>query len=556
MVDRIVPRALDRRPAFGATSHRQPHADLLVVGRVVTMSSFRPQAGALAVTDGRITALGALDELSGLRGPDTEVLELGDRVAYPGFVEPHMHLWISALFVGFVDCSAYQHDTVDGVIDALRAAVASTPAGQWVTGRSFDPSLYPGTPDLTVDILDTIAPHHPVFVVNASLHFAYLNSQAFERAGIAADAPDPEGGRFERADGRLTGVIAEMGAIGAVVAALPQLSQDELIANLEAVARRASTVGVTSLREAATGGLFGGAEFDLLRQMAADGRLPARVTTAFISTARHAIESAGLRPGDGDDMVRAVAWKVIADGSNQGRSGFLRQPYLGTGGRGSSNFSPEVLEEEIGYGHRQGWQVMTHANGDAAIDAVLDAYQPVLTHGPSELRHRIEHCSITDDGQLARMAELGLSPSFLIDHVGHWGRAFRDTLLGPERAGRLDRVAGAVAHGLRPSLHSDYAVSPIHPLRAVQTAVTRVMHDGGEVLNPAERVDVATALRAVTIDAAWQNHADQLVGSLVVGKAADLVVLSADPTEVDPSGIAEIVVEETRLAGTVVHRSA
>ncbi len=151
--------------------------------------------------------------------------------------------------------------------------------------------------------------------------------------------------------------------------------------------------------------------------------------------------------------------------------------------------------------------------------------------------------------QIDRMVALGLSPSFLIGHVRWWGTAFRDRLLGPARAALYDPCASASRAGLRPSLHSDWNVTPIEPLRCVQDAVTRIMAENGEVLNDDERLGVDAALRAVTIDAAWQCRSDDLTGSLQVGKAADLVLLEDDPTSVDPMSIAGIAVSETRLSG-------
>jgi len=138
-----------------------------------------------------------------------------------------------------------------------------------------------------------------------------------------------------------------------------------------------------------------------------------------------------------------------------------------------------------------------------------------------------------------------------MNHVYYWGKALRDNILGPERANRLDAVASALRHGLRPSFHSDYSVSPINPLRSVQTAVTRSMHDGGEVLNADERISAEAALRAVTIDAAWQTHTDNVLGSLEPGKHADFAILSSDPRRADSSAIGEITVQQTRLGGAV-----
>ncbi len=337
-----------------------------------------------------------------------------------------------------------------------------------------------------------------------------------------------------------------------LLAALPKLTRDELLDGLAAILARAASAGVTKVHEAATGALLGASELDILHGLAAAGRLPTRITTAQLDQARAAWEQAGVRAGDGDDMVRATSWKLIADGSNQGRTGYQREPYLGSAERGAANYTADRLQEAIRYAHDRGWQVMVHANGDAAIDLTLEAYEKALAGAePSDLRHRIEHCSIAYDGHFRRMAAAGISPSFLMNHVYYWGKALRDNILGPDRANRLDAVASALRHGLRPSFHSDYSVSPICPLRSVQTAVTRSMRDGGGVLNADERISAEAALCAVTIDAAWQTHTDTVLGSLEPGKHADLAILSSDPRRADPSAIGEITVQQTRLGGAV-----
>lgn len=202
--------------------------------------------------------------------------------------------------------------------------------------------------------------------------------------------------------------------------------------------------------------------------------------------------------------------------------------------------------------HRDGWQIGVHANGDAAIDVTMDAFAQALAADPrADHRHRLEHCSVLQDEQIDRMVTLGLSPSFLIGHVRWWGAAFRDRLLGPERADLYDRCASALNAGLRISLHSDWNVTPLEPLRYVEDAVTRVMAENGEVLNASERISVEAALRAVTLDAAWQCRADDITGSTEVGKYADLVVLDDDRTTVDPMSISQIGVSQTWLAGVV-----
>jgi len=546
-------RAAPEGARRGGRDHpgRAGPADLMVLGRIVTMDPACPDADAMAVSGGRIAAIGSRDDLDGLRGPGTQILELGERVAMPGLVEPHIHLWSTVLFNAWTDCSAFASKTFESVLDTLRRAAAQAQPGQWIAGKLFDPSQYPGEPALTTDTLDQIAPDHPLVVANASMHFLYANSKALELAHITAQTPDPPGGRYFRENGHLTGVVAEMSAMMPVLSAMPRMTREELLDGLVAILTYAASRGVTKVHEAATGALLGPSELDVLHGLAAGGRLTARITTAQLDAVREAWEEAGVKPGDGDDMVRAIGWKVISDGSNQGRTGYLREPYLASDQRGAANCSAEEIEDAVRYAHDRGWQAMVHANGDAALDRTVDAYQKVFASAEhKDLRHRIEHCSLATDGHFAAMAEIGVSPSFLMNHVYHWGETLRDHILGPERASHLDRVASALRHGLRPSFHSDYDVSPISPLQAVQTAVTRSMAGGG-TLNPAECISVEQALRAVTIDAAWQTHTDDVLGSLSPGKYADLVVLSGDPRSVDPSAIAEIAVHETRLGGAV-----
>jgi predicted amidohydrolase YtcJ len=545
--------AAHRRPARIRPPGRVDRADLLVVGSVATGNPARPLAGAMAVRDGRIVALGSADELDGLRGTDTEIVEAGDGVVIPGLVEPHMHLWSTGVFYGWQDCSYASNPRLDDVVARLKEAVGAAKPGEWVCGELLDPSRYPGEPDLTSAILDQVSTEVPIVVANASMHFMYVNSKVFELAGITAETPDPPSGTFYRANGKLTGVVGELNALLAVIAHIPQKSTEDLAAAMRAIMSRAASQGVTSMREAMTGQLRGPDEVGMLHQMNAADRLPTRLSLAQSAMLGHrAWADAGIVPGGGDDMVRTDAWKIMADGSNQGRSAFLRSPYLGgMGGNGAANFSVQELTGYIREGHEAGWQVMVHANGDAGIDLTLTAYEGALAGvAPHDQRHRIEHVSIGHPEHFSRMARSGISPSFLINHVYYWGQVLRDNILGSERAAGLHRVHTAVAHGLRPSLHSDYNVSPIQPLLAARTAVLRQTETDGQVLGPDECVDAETALRAITVDAAWQIHADDR-GSLEVGKLADFAIVSDDPWSIAPERWADITVSETRLGGTV-----
>lgn len=537
-------------------------AEILVVGTIATGNPAAPLAEAMAISGGAIIGIGALKDVEGLVDSSTTTVK-PEGVVVPGLIEPHMHIWTSLLNLTWTDVSHEVCATFDDVVATLKAAAATTPAGQYVLGKLFDPSLFPGEPNLTVDILDQISPNSPVIVMNASMHYLYANSAAFAAAGITYDTPDPVGGTFGRANGKLTGVIGEAPAMMMMLATFPKPSAQQLAAGITEILTECAKQGVTSLREGATGTLAGVSELAMLHQLNGAKRLPVRVSTAqFAIMAGKTPEQvaqtwkdAGVTPLSGDEMVRADAWKVVADGSNQGRSGYFMQPYLGEDNGGHGDWTPEGLRGAIRAGLNDGWQINVHTNGDAAVEMALEAMEEILPGSANaDLRHSFVHFSVTTDDQLARTAKAGISATFLMNHVLYWGAAFRDTILGPERANRLDRVASALKAGINVSLHSDYNVSKVHPLLSAQTAVLRRLQADGSILNAAECATPAQALAAITRDAAWQIHADDR-GSLEVGKRADYAVLDSNPWTSDPESWDKIVVNETYIDGTLAFQA-
>ncbi|HET8929032.1 MAG TPA: amidohydrolase [Acidimicrobiales bacterium] len=527
-------------------------ADLVIVGGpVLTMDPQQPRAESVAIRDGRIIAVGTVDEVTAHAGPGTEVLDLDGRALLPGLIDPHMHAAM-VLMAEWVDVSPMTTPDTDAVLATL-AATAPLSTG-WVFAQQFDPTITAGHPILDRHLLDRIAPAHPLFVLESNLHVGYANSAALAAAGVDRDTPDPPTARFVRdAAGEPTGRVEETAALVMFMRHAPVLDAADLATRHRELLWHAASKGVTLLHDCGIGLARGTRDLDVLTDVL-DADAPVRYRGMLVSNLYDAWMDAGLTPGFGDELFRVDGIKAWSDGSNQGGSGFQREPYLGTDDRGSLNYSAEQLADVVQRAHRDGWQIGVHANGDAAIDVTIEAYAQALSEHPrADHRHRIEHCSILHDDQITRMAELGLSPSFLIGHIRWWGRAFRDRLLGPERANRYDPCASALAGGLRISLHSDWNVTPLEPLRYVEDAVTRIMAEGGDVLNANERIGVEAALRAVTIDAAWQCRSEAETGSLEVGKFADLVLLEDDPTAVDPTTISQIAVSETRLAGEVRH---
>lgn len=525
----------------------------IITGSIMTMDKSMPNAEAMAIAADKILAVGTKSEVEKLADANTQQIDIGKGVVLPGFIEPHMHIWSTAINYNWIDCSAFANKTLDAIKEVIANAAKNAKPGQWITGKLFDPSLLPGNPSFTTKDLDPITPNNPVFILNASMHFAYVNSVALQLAGVTAATPEPAGGilgRFD--DGTPNGVLGEVSAIGLVLSKINEITPETIATNISRITDDAAHVGVTTMREAGTGGMFGAKEVSLLHDLQQKHALKTRLSLALLDEfAQKWDDTPGVHCGAGDDYVWVGARKILVDGSNQGESGYQTKPYLHSTSRGKLDVKPEYLKNRIQWCHDNNWQVMVHANGDAAIELTVQTFYNLLAAAPKkDLRHRIEHCSlVNNDALFAKMHEVSVTPSFLINHVYYWGKTLRDNILGPDRMYMLDRTASCQKAGVKFSLHSDYNVSPINPLHYIKVAVTRTMQDSGEVLEPDQRISVDDALRAMTIDAAWQINADDRLGSLTPGKFADFTVLERDPRKVEPETVDQIKVLQTWRGG-------
>lgn len=539
-------------------------ADVIVLrnGIVLPVDAPFSQHSALAIQGGRVLAVGSDDEVMGAVGGAARVIDLDGRTVLPGFIEPHMHFALMAGLGHLRDIGPFQQQTFDDALDAIseiREDAAQTGPDEWVMGRQFDPILLEPPRDLTTLDLDPIVPDRPAFFLNASGHIAYVNSRTLELGGLDRNATDPDGGEYGRyEDGELNGVLYGQSAW------LPILLSNESVVNrmetgfAEAgieVGEQAAPLGITTLCDMATGGLSGAGELDLYRSMYAEGRMKARIRAYVYQPTGPSFDEAGTRPGDGDALVRVAGFKIVSDGSNQGFTGRQREPYVGSESRGLFYVEPEELRSMVLERGGQGWPLAIHANGDAAIDSVLDAMDAAAAAGVDvrSLRCRIEHCSILHDDQIARMQEHGMVPSFLINHVYYWGHVMRDQVFGPEKVRLLDRCASVERAGLNWVMHSDAPVSPLGPLHMIRVAVARdLWKEPDTILAPNERVSVESAIRSMTGNAAWASHDEEELGSLEPGKLADFVILEDDPRAVEPTAIGDIVVSETWMDGNPV----
>jgi predicted amidohydrolase YtcJ len=470
----------------------------------------------------------------------------------PGFIDPHMHLAPLAMLHSFENVGPFRFATADEALQHLTSVALNTPAGDWVVGRQFDPSLQEGPDFLTRHMLDAVSSEHPIFIYNASLHMAYCNTLALQIAGVDAQTEDPQGAELGRdEDGTPNGVLKAGPAMALVARYNPYNKQQNLAEECLNVFKSANALGITMLCDQGTGLFQGVKELDLYAGLRDSNRMSVRFRYSLGQAIAERWDKIGVRWGEGDEWVRVTGWKIVSDGSNQGRTGLQREPFLNSESAGIAYIEVDELNDAVEKRLTQGWAVCVHANGDAAIDRVLDAYERAKSRGldPGARRCRIEHCSILHDEQIERMAALGVSPSFLIGHVYYWGAAFVDDVFGLEKAALLDRTGSCEAKGIRWTLHSDDPVTEMNPLRCIENAVTRSMWKSEELLSPEECISVDAALRAMTIDAAWQCHSDHEVGSLETGKFADFIVLDQDPRAVAPNKISQIKVQQTWVNG-------
>ncbi|CAJ1498022.1 amidohydrolase [[Mycobacterium] holstebronense] len=530
-----------------------PVADLVVIGTVLTVNDAQPTAEALAVADGRIVAVGDRKDMDGLIGPDTRVLDIGDGCLLPGFVEAHGHpLMESVVLSGrMVDIRPVTLTDADAVVALIHQEVAARGAdGAYAIG--WDALLQPGLPEPTLAWLDAVAPEHPLVIVHNSGHKAYFNGAAARQAGLSRDTPDPIGAKYGRdATGELDGTAEETAAL------IPLLGKAMLPGDAPAMLRaecaRLNRAGLTTISEMAFSPQFRPLVEHLRNE------LTVRLRTYEISNeALHTDAS----PGDGDDMARQVGIKIWVDGSPWIGNIDLSFPYLDTdatrtigvepGSCGHANYTGAELTRIVEAYFPRGWQMACHVHGDNGVDTILDVYEDVLARHPRpDHRLRLEHVGAIQPAQLRRAAALGVTCSLFVDHLHYWGDVLVDGLFGEEHGSRWMPAASAVATGMRISLHNDAPVTPEEPLRNISVAATRIA-PSGRVLAPEERLTVEQAIRAQTLDAAWQLFADEVTGSLEVGKYADLVVLSADPRTVAPEAIADLEVRATFLAGRQV----
>jgi predicted amidohydrolase YtcJ len=564
--------------------------------------------------DGLIVAVGDLDSVNRSASESPKYINLLGKTLMPGFVEPHTHVVHTAYFQRIMkDLSSFTIPTYPGTIqqiqDVLKKELTNpvyAKEKKWLLAFGVDPSrATPFMASLNAELLDAVQEgvkiddQVPIFVLNQSEHIGYVNTKAMRLAGINGRSRNPTGGVYVRKDPKcdtnagadcpLTGELHEEPAFRVFLGTVGQNKANKIEDSqwLEALGKTYTcfaSAGVTTATELKLGTVLGvSQEFGLLSKMIGK---ELRIRGYMDATANGASPSARhtMKEHPDDEWLSLIGVKFGADGSTQGLTGALTAPYDyqqpgEKDNRGTLNYTndgdaptpdgpdkDDLYDAAVGYvTFRPPWQLSMHSNGDRALNQVLNVYEELIKvrpHDSKDRRWRIEHLTVTNDEQLKRIRALGLTASMTMGHVYYWGAAFgtdvtatagqpaHKSILGA-RAQRIDPAKSLLGPEprIRFSFNSDSPVSPVAPLQYIATAVTR-QEQAGPVLGKELRITVDEAIRAVTLDAAYQLFFDETIGSIEVGKLADFVILSENPrASVAPADIKNITVLATFVGG-------
>jgi len=569
----IAPAAAFILAVVSANAAAQTRADLLLInGRVLTVDSADHVAQAVGIAGNRIIAVGTTAEVERAAAPNARRIDLAGRTVTPGLLDAHAHFsegGAERLYV--LDLSYPNVKTIPDVAAAIRAKTATAPKGTWIEGRGWDEGKLAERRVITAKDLDAASPNNPVVLTQTTGHYVVANTAALLLAGITKDTRDPPSGTIDRnPDGTPTGLLRESAA-GLVGRLVPPRSASETEAGIRDFAKAFNAAGMTGLKDPG----ISSDEWDIYKKVERDGALTVRVFALWsggtsVDEARRLIaeRAAMTRPYEstGDDHVIAGGVKLYADGSGGARTAWLyddwNKGYRGvdTGNRGYPASNADTVRALIRMYHDAGMHVSVHSIGDRAIDWVVDTYDQVMRENPKKgLRHGIIHSNIPTDHAIDVMARLQREfdagfPEPSATFTWWLGDTYAGNF-GPTRSRRLNPFRTFRTKGMTWANGSDFPVTPFAAQFGIWAAIAReplLGVYGKDPFGRAESVDVHTALRAVTIWAARQMFLEKKIGSIEVGKYADLAVWDRDFYSVPTAEIKNAKCVMTIFDGNVV----
>ena len=518
-------------------------ADILVTGKILTMDSYLPVAQAMAIKDDRILAIGDLEEVLPFAGASTERIDARGHIVTPGFIDAHSHPLFAEEAIG-VNVNL---PTIDEVKKALAWKASQTPPGHWVRGVMYDDTKFSDERPLNLNDIDQVVKDHPVYVAHRGGHTGVVNSKALEIASITMETPDPIGGKFYRENGEFTGKVAEHAVdVFFKVGTWPIMDRSVRQEAARISSQNMAAAGLTSTTDAS------GNRNDLLAYQDARRNDELYFRVAFMpsggSQVYRGLKEAGIGSGYGDDMIRIGAVKFSADGSASERTMSMSTSYQGKPDDfGILTMTQDEIYSAVDDAVAHDFRVGIHANGDVAINMVLNAYEKVLKdYKGINPRHRIEHCSLVNEELLGRIKAAGVIPTPFYTYAYYHGNKWVD--YGYEKMQSMFAHRSFLDAGIPVAPASDFTPGPFEPMMAIQSMVTR-KDVRGRVWGPDQRISVSEAMRICTMHGAYASFEENSKGSLVAGKLADFVILEKDPHEVNPDEIIDINILRTVLGG-------
>jgi predicted amidohydrolase YtcJ len=515
---------------------------------VFTSNPLQAKAQAIALSGGKIVAVGRNDDVLNMTNSSTKKIDIGGKTITPGFIDAHSHPVSSGVrHLRSVDCDLR---SIKEIKEAIKEKADNTPSGDWVDGFKYDDTKTVEGRYITRYDLDEVTPDHPVRITHRGGHTAYVNSKALEVSNIDKNTPDPAGGQIVRGDnGEPTGLLKENATDLLNMPPNTSTAKDGQD-GVKLITEMMSKSGVTSVTDA----------YGNQRSLTAyNDAMNADVLSAriYCMIGYHGIDdmiSQGVKTGDGNDWVRIGGMKLTCDGSISERTARLSEAYVGR----PDDFGIVVMDENELYdysirAHKADWQIGIHANGDVGIEKSLNVFEKIQKEHPrNDPRLRLEHCTLINDDILRRMKALNVIANPFSTYVYWHGEKMVN--YGKERLESMFAVRSFIDNGITVTQTSDYPPGPYEPMMALQSSVTRT-DMSGNLWGASQKVTVEEALKVGTINGAYASYEEGIKGSLETGKYADLVVLDEDPTQVDPNTIVDIKIERTMVNGKWVYES-
>ncbi|PTQ95534.1 hypothetical protein C8P68_10539 [Mucilaginibacter yixingensis] len=538
--------------------HAQQANLILTGGNIITLKQKGSRAQAIAMADGKILATGTDAEVMKYAGKQTKIIKLNGKTVVPGFNDVHQHP--AALYPFEAPYASLELDTVSSMknlIALIKRKAAITPKGMLIRGVGYNETALGGQP--IRDSLDKATTDHPVLISHVSGHLSAANSYLMDRAGITDTTKDPAGGLFERYQGtnKPDGICKESAAgylHRAKITTPPQPTPEEEMNGYRLYFNKVLASGVTSIGDAHTSP----DRVEIYRKLVAE-HFPIRVNAIIWWEYLDQVLS-GKIPRTETDYLRIASVKVIHGNSLSGKTCWLNEPYdminPVTGKRDYYGIPPArsqaALDSLFAKIHNFGWQIACHSNGDREIDMVISAIEKAQKANPRpDPRHRIEHCSLTTQKIMDNIKKDGIIPVF---HCYMYELGEKMLVYGPDRLKMLHPTKTAQDMGIVYALHSDAPISPYQAMPRLGSAVTRKTKEG-VVVGANQCIDAEDAIKAYTYGGAYTTFEEKKKGSLLPGYLADMVVLDADPTKIDPDQIRNIKVNTTIVGGSVVYQA-